>query len=35
MNDDDKSLSFSDDLIKFGTAGYRAIMGPGNKFLNE
>ncbi len=35
MSDDDKLVSFSNDLIKFGTAGYRAPMGPGNKFLNE
>ncbi len=27
--------SFNNKQLKFGTAGYRAIMGPGNQFLNE
>ncbi len=35
MSDEEIKESFVDDKIVFGTAGYRAVMGPGNMYLNE
>lgn len=35
MSDDDIKASFKDIPLEFGTAGYRAKMGPGPLFLNE
>ncbi len=35
MTKEDIKKSFSEEKIKFGTAGYRAFMGPGNLYLNE
>ncbi|MDE6473210.1 MAG: phospho-sugar mutase [Ureaplasma sp.] len=35
MSDEQKEQAFKEDQLKFGTAGYRAIMGPGNHYLNE
>lgn len=35
MSQEDIKKSFSEEKIKFGTAGYRAFMGPGNLYLNE
>lgn len=34
MSKEQIEASFNDEPLAFGTAGYRAIMGPGNKFLN-
>ena len=35
LNAEEKSVAFSEAKIGFGTAGYRAKMGPGNHYLNE
>ncbi len=35
MSIDDINLAFKDEAIAFGTAGYRAKMGPGNMWMNE
>ncbi len=35
MTADQIEASFKEEPIKFGTAGYRAVMGPGPLFLNE
>lgn len=35
MSSDEISIAFNDAPIQFGTAGYRAKMGPGNHYLNE
>ena len=35
MSDDECSVAFSLKPIQFGTAGYRAKIGPGNHYLNE
>lgn len=35
MSDAEISIAFNEKPIKFGTAGYRAKMGPGNHYLNE
>lgn len=35
MTRDEIEMSFQDTQIKFGTAGYRAIFGPGPLFLNK
>lgn len=35
MSEDDINASFKDIPLEFGTAGYRAKMGPGPLFLNE
>lgn len=35
MSDEEKSVAFNEAQIAFGTAGYRAKMGPGNHYLNE
>ncbi|MDE7221849.1 MAG: phospho-sugar mutase, partial [Ureaplasma sp.] len=35
MSEDECSVAFSEKPIQFGTAGYRAKIGPGNHYLNE
>ena len=35
MSETEKAIAFNDKKIQFGTAGYRAKMGPGNHYLNE
>ncbi|MDE6289411.1 MAG: hypothetical protein K2L64_01440 [Ureaplasma sp.] len=35
MSEEQKEQAFKEEPLKFGTAGYRAIMGPGNHYLNE
>lgn len=35
MSDEEITEAFQDRPLKFGTAGYRAIYGPGTMFLNE
>lgn len=35
MSKEEISIAFNENDIKFGTAGYRAKIGPGNHYLNE
>ncbi len=35
MTQEEIALAFNSNELKFGTAGYRAIVGPGNHYLNE
>ncbi|GAA5414773.1 phospho-sugar mutase [Ureaplasma ceti] len=35
MNEEEVSVAFNEAELGFGTAGYRAKMGPGNHYLNE
>ena len=35
LTEEERSIAFSEAQIGFGTAGYRAKMGPGNHYLNE
>lgn len=35
MSEEEKNVAFNEMELGFGTAGYRAKMGPGNHYLNE